>query len=209
VRRRWPAGRPPLKSSPDVWKSRQDLYRARLTFCLFLVSLAVFFTAGMVMYVVIRLQAYQPIRREYEPLQLPWSFVASTISLVLVSGFLHLAVACIRREQQSGFRTFLVLAWLAAAGFLVFQYFGMSSLLEAHFVRSDGSTKAFGMCFVLALLHALHVIGGMVFLGWVISRGFASRYDHERHYAVEHCAAYWHFLDVVWVVMLVVFVVTA
>jgi cytochrome c oxidase subunit 3 len=47
----------------------------------------------------------------------------------------------------------------------------------------------------------------MVFLGYVMVNAQRQRYDHERHWAVNHCAGYWHFLDVVWVVMLVTFVV--
>lgn len=205
---RWPGGRPPLKSTPEVWSTRRDVYRAKLFFYLFLLSLGVFFVAGMVSYCIIRLQSFQPIQREYLALQLPTSFLYSTAALVLVSGFLQLAVSCIRREQQVMFRRFLILAWFSAAAFLIIQYFGMSELLESHFLRDDGSSKAFGLCFTMSFLHALHVLGGMLFLAFVIWRGFASRYDHERNFAVEHCAAYWHFLDAVWVLMIVTFLVT-
>lgn len=208
-KRRWPGGPPPLKSTPDVWSTRRDLYRARLTFWLFIASLGMFFAAGLTSYVVIRTQAFQPIEREYVRLELPASFALSTLALLVVSAFLQMAVVCIRREQQSGLRAGVLGAWIAAAVFLLSQYFGMGHLLEQHFAASDGSTKAFGMCFTLALLHALHVIGGMVFLGWIATKGFTNRYDHERHYAVEHCAAYWHFLGVVWLAMIGVFAITA
>ncbi len=162
----------------------------------------------MICYCLIRWQSFQPIQREYLRLELPASFLYSTLMLVFVSGFLQLAVGCIRREQQRPFRTWLVLGWFAAAAFLAIQYLGMGSLLESHFLRDDGSTKAYGLCFTLAFLHALHVLGGMVFLAFIIGRGFAHCYDHERHYAVEHCAAYWHFLDLIWVMMLVTFWIT-
>ncbi len=44
-------------------------------------------------------------------------------------------------------------------------------------------------------------------MGWVIFRALRGSYDHERHWPVDICATYWHFLDVVWVVMLVTFLV--
>jgi cytochrome c oxidase subunit III len=197
----------PLKTSPVVWPTRRDIYRAKLAFYVFLASLGMFFAGSLASYIIIRAQAFQPIQREYQSLQLPAVFIFSTVLLVFVSGFLQWAVHCIRREQQSSFRTGLVLAWIAAAIFLACQAFGMESLFASHFVQDDGSTKVFGMCFTMALVHALHVLGGMVFLAFVIYQGFRNRYDHERNYAVEHCAAYWHFLDVVWLLMLGTFLV--
>lgn len=199
---------PPINTSIKLITSRQDVYRAKLIFYLFLASLGVFFCAGLVSYWVIRTQSFQPISREYLSLTLPVSFWISTIALIFVSGFLQCSVWCIRREYQVAFRRWLIGAWIAALAFLAIQYFGMTSLLSTHFTQTDGSTKVYGICFTMAFLHALHVVGGLVFLGWVILQGFRSRYDHERNYAVEHCAAYWHFLDVVWVAMLVTFLVT-
>ena len=62
-----------------------------------------------------------------------------------------------------------------------------------------------GLTFFLVVLHALHVVGGvagMVLLLFGISR---NRYDHERHFPVRFCALYWHFLDLVWIIMLLGF----
>jgi cytochrome c oxidase subunit 3 len=64
------------------------------------------------------------------------------------------------------------------------------------------------MSFTLSLIHVLHVAGGIIFLGYIITQAFRNRYDHERHWAVDHCAGYWHFLDVVWIMMLALFMVT-
>ena len=88
------------------------------------------------------------------------------------------------------------------------QTIGMQDLLVHHFAQADGSTKVYGMSFTLALIHALHVVGGVVFLGFIIFQSMRDRYDHERHWAVDHCAGYWHFLDAVWVTMLALFLIT-
>lgn len=196
---------PPIKTSLSLIPARQDVYRAKLMFYLFLTSLAVFFCAGLVTYWIIRTQSFQPITREYVSLHLPASFWISTIALVFVSGFLQRAVWCVRREYQIAFRRWLVAAWVSAIAFLAIQYSGMNSLWHTHFTEVDGSTKVYGICFTLAFLHALHVLGGIAFLAWVIFQSHRNRYDHERNFAVEHCAAYWHFLDVVWVIMLLMF----
>jgi len=75
-------------------------------------------------------------------------------------------------------------------------------------MATDGSTKVFGMSFVLALLHALHVIGGLVYIGYVLFNAYRDRYDHERFWAIKYCAGYWHFLDLVWLAMLITFAIT-
>lgn len=200
---------PPIRTSLTVVPVRGDVYRAKLIFYLFLISLAVFFLAGLISYWAIRSQAFQPITREYIELRLPTSFWVSTLALIFVSGFLQKAVWCIRREYQVAFRRWLIGAWIAAVAFLAIQYAGMNELWMTHFTQFDGTTKVYGICFTMAFLHALHVVGGLAFLGWVIYQGYRGKYDHERNYAVEHCASYWHFLDGVWVAMLGVFLLTA
>ena len=211
-----------LKQSISLVPARRDLYQAKLVFYLFLASLAMFFLASIVTYCVIRVEAFRSVQqtydaatnsmvsasRQYESLKLPFSFWASTSLLILISVFLQRAVWFVQRESQFQFKKALLWAFSFGVLFVVVQCFGMSELFTNHFRQSDGSTKVYGMSFTLAFIHALHVLGGIVFLGFVIFQAFRSRYDHERHWAVDHCAGYWHFLDVVWVCMLLVFVIT-
>jgi cytochrome c oxidase subunit 3 len=149
----------------------------------------------------------------YESLRLPVSFWFSTLVLVAISVLLQRACWFVHRENQEKFRRCLMWAWALAVAFMFIQSFGLVELINRHFNLSDGaqvydgSTKVYGMSFALALIHALHVVGGLGFLGFVIFQAFRGRYDHERHWAVDHCAGYWHFLDCVWVSMLIVFAV--
>ena len=211
-----------LKQSINLVPARRDLYQAKLVFYLFMASLTMYFIGSIITYCAIRMEAFRslnysydtatatfiPVTRTYEALRLPVSFWLSTGLLVLISVFLQKAVWCIRREQQMKFRQYLIWAWGLAVGFVVIQCFGMTELVTHHFSQSDGSTKVYGMSFTLAFIHALHVLGGMIFLAFVIYQSLRNKYDHERHWAVDHCAGYWHFLDVVWLTMLLVFAIT-
>lgn len=208
-----------LKPSLTMNPSRREHYQAKFVFLLFLASLGMFFLGSIITYLTIRAQAFNPIPdavpgsildkgpEVYAPLTIPISFWISTIALIFVSFFLQRACWTIHRERRSEFRRWLLLSWVAALVFTMIQGFGLSYLLTQHFSANDGSMKVFGMSFALSLIHALHVLGGMVFLGFVIYQAQRDRYDHERHFAVDNCANYWHFLDVVWVCMLVVFLV--
>lgn len=208
-----------LKQSINLVPARRDLYQAKMVFYLFLASLGMFFIATLATYLVIRIQAFAPHQdaipgsilaqgpEVYAPLRLPMSFWISTLLLVLVSIFLQRACWLVHREKQVGFRRWLIWALAAATVFVFIQSSGMYDLLTQHRSQPDGSMKVYGMSFALSFIHALHVLGGMVFLGFIIYQAFRDRYDHERHWAVDHCASYWHFLDVVWACMLITFVV--
>jgi len=65
-----------------------------------------------------------------------------------------------------------------------------------------------GFVFCLILLHAMHVVGGIIAMAVVIPHAFMGRYDHEDYLGLKHAALYWHFLDAVWVVMFAVFMIT-
>ena len=218
-----------LKQKLNLVPGRPALYQAKLLYYLFIASLAVFFVATILTYLIIRTQAFRPIVPEgkdeptivladgtvsspnlieYVPLQLPMTFWISTGVLLLTGICLQRACWLVHRERLPEFRGWLVGAWVFAIAFVVVQCYGMNDLLAQHFTQSDGSTKVYGMSFTLAFIHALHVLGGLLFLGYIIFQAFRDRYDHERHWAVDHCAGYWHFLDVVWVCMLVMFAVT-
>jgi len=48
-------------------------------------------------------------------------------------------------------------------------------------------------------MHALHVLSGIVFILIVWNNGRNGHYSRERHWGVEACAIYWHYIDLVWV----------
>jgi cytochrome c oxidase subunit 3 len=197
-----------IRQSLSLITARRDLYQAQLLFYLFIASLTMFFLATLATYIIIRTQAFQPITRDYAALKIPASFWLSTGLLLVVGYLLERAAWHVRREMQPGFRLALRLAFWAGLLFTAVQAVGLCGLLVQHFAEIDGSTKAYGMSFTISFVHALHVLGGILFLGWVWFQAERGRYDHERHWAVNHCAGYWHFLDIVWVAMLVTFLLT-
>jgi cytochrome c oxidase subunit 3 len=204
-----------LRESPDTFSIRRNLYQARLVFALFIASLAMFFGGCVVFYVTLVAglkssadNALVPFT--YRPLDLPGSFWVSTAFLVVTSILLHQASNRVAREKHVSFLLYLHAGLVFALGFLAVQWFGMSHLLQEHyaFMEQQGLTRLYGVCFSFSLIHALHVLGGVVFIVFVLIQGHRRVYDHERHWAVDHCAWYWHFLDLVWFAMLAMFVLT-
>jgi cytochrome c oxidase subunit 3 len=204
-----------LRESTDTFSMRRDLYQARMVFWLFISSLAVFFVACIIAYIMI-IRAVKFPQYElaadfaYRPLDLPLSFWISTVLLLSTSWILHRAAHSIARERLAAFLRYCRWAIVLAVAFLAVQSVGLNSLLQEHYQYMDqmGLTRLYGICFAFSFIHALHVLGGVFFIGFIAVQGHRGRYDHERHWAVDHCAWYWHFLDVVWLAMLAVFVLT-
>ncbi len=169
---------------------------------LFLASLLVFFLSSIILYL---LYAYWRRDDPQSMAMLPASFVVSTVCLLAISGLVHYATRLVRRDRLLATAAALGGSALLAIGFMLVQAFALWQMLESPEMRSGLSRGVGGMVVVLAVLHALHVMGGVISLAIVAVRSFQGRYDHERHGAVDFAAAYWHFLDAVWLLMLLAF----
>jgi len=179
--------------------------RARLGAVWFIGSLLVFFITSILFYAI---YAYSrrddPFRQE----PLPMSFLGSTVCLLMISGLVHLSTISVRRDRWTKTSILLGVSTILAIVFLAVQMLAMSQMLRETVGNVGNGRGVVGMVIVLAFLHALHVAGGVISLGVVAIGAASGRYDHERHFAVDFAAFYWHFLDLVWLVMLLSFWLT-
>jgi cytochrome c oxidase subunit 3 len=172
---------------------------------LFLASLAIFFFASILLYVVYVYLRVQGETAFTQRLALPWSFLPSTLLLIGVSLFLELAYRAARRDRYSRVKAYMFAACGMGLGFLAIQSDGMKRLLDGLAAASTRSESAYGYTFILVFLHAAHVVGGMVGL-WITARqAMRNAYDHERSVGLRFCTLYWHFLDLVWVLLIASF----
>jgi len=175
---------------------------------LLLISLGVFFFASILLYVVYVYLRVQDPSGFTQRFALPWSFLPSTFLLLGVSVCLELAYRAARRDRTERVKWLTLAACSMGIGFLAVQSDGMKRLLEG---LSDAQTRnesAYGYTFVLAFLHAAHVVGGMLGLWWTMRNAFRKAYDHERSIGLLFCTLYWHFLDLVWLILIGSFWIT-
>lgn len=167
---------------------------------LFLASLSVLFGAGLVAYLVIRASA---ARRglEFGSLHMPGMLWLSTGIMVVSSLTVHQALRAIRNGRQGAFRRAMVVTAILGLAFLTVQAPSLYRLALSHEAARAQNVFLYGLVLMLIALHAAHVIGGLVPLGVVTGRSLKGRYHADRHEGVKYCALYWHFLDVVWLIM--------
>jgi cytochrome c oxidase subunit 3 len=170
---------------------------------LFLASLVMLFAAAMLGYVLVRLNSGST---RGSSVHIPWPLALSTVFLILSSITIERAVRLLQREKIAAFRRQLIITLAITLAFVAIQTPSLIALLATHASSLERGVSIYGLVFVLILLHALHVIGGIVPLVVTIARARAGRYDHEHIVPVRSLALYWHFLGLVWIVMLGMFV---
>jgi cytochrome c oxidase subunit 3 len=68
------------------------------------------------------------------------------------------------------------------------------------------STGVYGSTFfMLTGFHGFHVTVGAIMLSVMLGRAIAGHFDRQHHFAFEAAAWYWHFVDVVWLLLFVLF----
>jgi cytochrome c oxidase subunit 3 len=162
------------------------------------------FAAGFVYYFFVRTGTWPP--EELPHLLSPLVF-ANTAILIASSGTLHAAHSAIRKGARSRF-----LAWLSVTVFLGVAFVGGQIWEYYELLVVEGvpvTTIFFSAFFGLTGLHGLHVSLGVVLLGIVLVRALRGQFDSERHTAVATVSMYWHFVDAVWVFLVVTLYVSA
>jgi len=109
---------------------------------------------------------------------------------------MHWALQSIKRGNRAGLKAGLVATIALGLAFLLTQ-----AIEYAHvgFNTSDGAfASAF---FGLTGLHGAHVFVGLSLLTFAAVRAFRGHYTPEHHHGVELPGIYWHFVDIMWIVV--------
>ena len=166
---------------------------ALLGVILFVASECIFFAALFGAYFTVRANAGGAWPPEgIEGLEVPLPAI-STSMLVLSSVTMQLAVWAIRRGDRRTMMRFLKLTLILGAVFLGGQAYDYSTLGFSIHDTVYGTTF-----FTMTGFHGAHVAGGLVFIYLMLARGWQGQITRDNHTALEGCAIYWHFVDVVW-----------
>ena len=132
-----------------------------------------------------------------EGFHLPVFVAGVNTAILLTSSFtMHWALQAIKRGNRAGLQAGLVLTFFLGLTFLLTQMLEYSRI---GFSPSDG---AFGSVFYgLTGLHGAHVFVGLTLLAFATIRAFRGHFTPEEHWGVEIPGIYWHFVDVMWIVV--------
>ena len=166
-------------------------------FVIFLLSESVIFLALFAGYAIYKTSSplWLPAGVEGLEVAMPLRF---TVVLVSSSGVIYLAERALHRGRLGAFRAWWLLTMAMGAVFLVGQGMEWAAL---PFGLGDG---VYGASFYLLTgFHGLHVLTGVLLMGLMLVRSFrAGNYDRGS-VGVTAVSLFWHFVDVIWVVLFV------
>ncbi len=136
-------------------------------------------------------------------LDLPQAFFISTAVIVLSSITYFLAKQAVATNNQKR-GTLLLLATLALGiSFIVMQFMGFSQMLEnGYYFTGPTSNIKMSYVFLIAAVHIAHVVAGLISLLVVMVQQLRGKYIPGNMLGMELGATFWHFLDFLWVYLI-------
>lgn len=164
--------------------------------------------AGIIMMFAAFTSAYV-VRRasgNWYEFKLPNIFFVSTAIMVLSSITLHISYTAFKNGKEQMYKLLLLVTFLLGLIFIVTQYLGWQALdaIGATFTINPSSS----FIYVISGLHAAHVLGGMGALAVALTHAYALPFKPtlRRRQRFDLVVHYWHFVDLLWVYLLVFFV---
>jgi cytochrome c oxidase subunit 3 len=165
-----------------------------------LASWAMMFGALFFVYAGLRtsMRVWPPPGLPHIPVLLP---LVNTLVLAASSVTLHLGTRALARGDRRALPRYVLASVVFGGLFLALQLKVWSDLWKAGLVPSTG---AFASVFYgLTVLHGAHVLAGLVVLLVVLYRALRGVYTEHNVVRVRVAGMFWHFVDVVWVLMFV------
>jgi cytochrome c oxidase subunit 3 len=181
-----------------VSTQRDKIHPHKFTMWVAIGSILMMFAGLTSAYVVKSSQA------NWVPVQIPYQFTVSTALIICSSLTVQMALRSFKQREMNRYRILLSLTVLLGILFVVFQWFGFQSLWSSG-VNFNGA-GAGQFLYIIAGLHAVHVTGGIIALIVQTMKAYFSRSKHYNSVPVEIVSTYWHFVDILWLYLLVFFV---
>jgi cytochrome c oxidase subunit III len=123
----------------------------------------------------------------------------NTLILISSSFVIHNADTAIKKNDVKGLRTWFIATAVMGAIFLAGQLYEYSNLEFGLKTNLYASTF-----YVLTGFHGLHVLLGVCLILAVLWRSLKkNHYSSQHHFGVEAAEIYWHFVDVIWIILFI------
>lgn len=175
-------------------------YNENLKFAtwLYLASEVVIFATLIAMYILFRLHSPDAVKQVHAEANI-WLVTANTFLLLTSSWAMVMGLREIKRDNAKGLVRWIGLTAVLGAIFVGLQYVEYQELSHAG-ITLYGSE--FGMRFYApTAFHGAHVIIGVLWALYIVRNGMKGRYSASNNIGIEIFGLYWHFVDVVWILL--------
>jgi len=163
---------------------------------LFIISEVMLFGAFFTAYFFIRVVVGAPWF-PFDGLELPVGIAGVNTAILISSSFtMHWALEGARNDNRNALRAGLLTTFLLGLTFLTIQ---INEYVHIGFPISVNAETTIFYC--LTGLHGAHVFIGLTLLSFANIRAFRGHFTSKEHRGVEVPGIYWHFVDVMWIVV--------
>ncbi|MFW5974653.1 MAG: cytochrome c oxidase subunit 3 family protein [Bacteroidota bacterium] len=137
----------------------------------------------------------------------------NTVILLVSSMTIAMSISAIQKNNKKFALQLLYATAFLAIVFMVNKYFEWGAKFEHGFYPSSevlhelgfGTILYFGLYFMMTGLHALHIIIGLVVIGFIIVYVRQDKITHDNHQLLENGGLYWHLVDLIWIFLFPLF----
>jgi cytochrome c oxidase subunit 3 len=131
---------------------------------------------------------------------LPSAFTYSTLIIISSSVMLFLAKQTLKKNQAAVTTSLLIGAFILGIAFIYSQIQGFNQIIASGY-NFTGPTSNITMSYiyVIAVVHILHVLAGIICLFVVIVNLLNKKYSNENKLGFDLASNFWHFVDILWV----------
>lgn len=159
-------------------------------------SMVIFFAAFCSYYLVIQGNGH------WLTFNLPALFFVSTAIIILSSGTMFWAQQSIKSGNTAKLKVAMLLTFLLGIGFCFSQIEAWKALYTNGIVFSGRSSNLSGsILYVITFMHFLHIFAGLIALFITSIKSLKNKYTPQNHLGLTLCGTFWHFLDILWVIL--------
>ena len=136
-------------------------------------------------------------------LELPQAFFVSTAIIILSSLTYFMAKQAVKKNDQKQGSIFLLVTLVLGISFIILQFKGFSQMLDnGYYFTGPTSSIKMSYVFLIAAVHIVHVVAGLISLLVVLVQQLRRKYMPGNTLGLELGATFWHFLDFLWVYLI-------
>lgn len=175
------------KAQPKKAKTSPMLFLS-----LAMIPIVMFFGAIVFVYLA------HELNRGWTPIRMPSAIVLSTIVLISSSFTLEIARKKLKAKLLENFKQWIMVSTFLGITFFATQLVAWKQLI-AKGVYMEAVNPHATFFYILTGAHALHLLGGLVGLCYVLFGAIYYRFNADRRSAVDVATVYWHFMDGLWI----------
>jgi cytochrome c oxidase subunit 3 len=186
-----------IEANIKVNEQRKKIHPHKFTLWVALGSIVMMF-AGLTSAYIVKRDA-----PGWTTFSIPRAFWYSTGVMLLSSVTVQMALKAFKDREMMKYRNLITLTAFLGVAFVGLQWIGFKSIWNSGVTLKGSGGGQF--LYIIAGLHAVHVLGGIVALIILFIKAFASKVRRYNSIPIELMSTYWHFVDLLWIYLFIFF----